>query len=565
MAFVCSECGRSYPAPGFCTEDGGGLYDNAFSPLAGQQLGSYRIARLIGQGGMGEVYLGVQPEIGSRVAIKLLAIDAARSPTVVERFFAEARAVNVIRHEGIVSILDLARSPDGRPYIVMEFLDGAPLAQVFEDHRPMPLGALMQIAIWVLGALGAAHAQGITHRDLKPDNVFVTTLGRVKLLDFGIAKLKPELGGVSEATRTGALLGTPFYMSPEQARGAPLDHRSDLYSLGVILFEGVTGTRPFSASSLYELLRQQIEATPPPVRSLRPDAPAALEAVIARALEKDPSHRYQSAEELVHALQQLLPFLPKDSFATLTGRPSPHAALVPSPLIGATTGGAGYSATLPERRPGLTVTAAPPSRRIGAWVWVLGASLLTALVVGALGLTALFVFGDRDTITIVEAPAPDPADESRAPGTSTPSSAGVLDLKRFDAVAYLPRATELARGTMADSELTNLTVSSPLDSGLVDLSDEGTVVYSFRSPKASTESMGACAVWVSMSESGPQVSAPPMASCLSGAVRPPRCSVRQVLQRARMRAAGATLVYGAGGWSVVDEHGDMPKLVPDGC
>ena len=200
MAFVCIECGRSYPAPGFCTEDGGKLADNAFSPLAGQLLGSYRIARLLGQGGMGEVYLGVQPEIGSRVAIKLLSLDAARAPGIVERFFAEARAVNVIRHEGIVSILDLARLRDGRPYIVMEFLDGAPLSKVFEEHRPMPLGALVQMSIWVLGALGAAHALGITHRDLKPDNVFVTTLGRVKLLDFGIAKLKPDQGGVSDAT-----------------------------------------------------------------------------------------------------------------------------------------------------------------------------------------------------------------------------------------------------------------------------------------------------------------------------------------------------------------------------
>lgn len=565
MAFVCIECGRSYAASGFCTEDGGHLSDNAFFPLAGQMLGSYRIARLLGMGGMGEVYLGVQPEIGSRVAIKLLTVDAARAPTIVERFFAEARAVNVIRHEGIVSILDLARLPDGRPYIVMEFLDGAPLSKVFEDHRPMPLGALVQMLIWVLGALDAAHALGITHRDLKPDNIFVTSLGRVKLLDFGIAKLKPDQGGVSDATRTGALLGTPFYMSPEQARGAHLDHRSDLYSLGVILFEGLTGQRPFRADSLFELLRQQIEVPPEPPRSLRGDVPPALEAIVLRALSKDPAQRFQSADEMAQALQQLIAFLPRDSFVTLTGRPSPHA-LIPSAPIGVTTGSAGYSATVTEPRSVVVVGQAP--RRGASWLLVAGAVLLTALIVGGLGLGAFLVFGDRDTITIVETPQPSgQAPAGTAPG-GTPMRTGVLDLIRFDAVAYVPTATKLAREKMSDAELTNLTVEAPRDDGLINLGDEdagSVVVYSFRSAAASTSAAGACVVWVTMSESGPQISTPPMGSCMMGTVRPPRCSVKQVLDRAGSRGKGTTLAYGAGGWSVIVEDQDMPKLVGDDC
>src|SRR5262245_44082559 len=173
---------------------------------------------------MGEVYLAVHPGIGSRVAIKVLTYSAAENRNLVERFFAEARAVNVIRHEGIVNVLDLATLPDGRPFIIMEHLEGAPLSH-FTHSGALPLGTLARFRVETLEALGAAHAAGITHRDLKPDNIFVTSLGRPKLLDFGIAKLRPELQSGSDGTRTGALLGTPQYMSPEQALGRHVDHR----------------------------------------------------------------------------------------------------------------------------------------------------------------------------------------------------------------------------------------------------------------------------------------------------------------------------------------------------
>src|SRR6185503_20147330 len=160
----------------------------------------------------------------------------------VDRFFAEAKAVNLIRHENIVNVLDLATLPDGRPYIIMEYLDGAPLASIIEyavqQRAPLPLGGLARLAAEVLDALAAAHAKGVVHRDLKPDNIFVTPAGHAKVLDFGIAKLQPELGG--SATHTGSLLGTPHYMSPEQAASRPVDQRTDLYAMGVILFECAT-------------------------------------------------------------------------------------------------------------------------------------------------------------------------------------------------------------------------------------------------------------------------------------------------------------------------------------
>lgn len=306
--FVCTECGHAEPTPGFCTEHGRAL-TQAEDPLLGQWLGSYRVARVLGRGGMGTVYVAVQPNIGSRVAIKVLTPESSSRNELVERFFAEARSVNVIKHENIVNVLDLAALPDGRPYIVMEYLDGASLTSVITQAGPLPLGWLCRLATDVLDALRAAHAHGIIHRDLKPDNVFVTSSGRVKVLDFGIAKLRKEATLASAETRTGALLGTPHYMSPEQARGLSVDLRSDLYSLGMILFEGAAGRRPYDADNLYDLLRLQIETIPPPLGSMRPDAPLLLSQLVARALAKDPGSRFQNAEEMANAISQLSPLL----------------------------------------------------------------------------------------------------------------------------------------------------------------------------------------------------------------------------------------------------------------
>src|SRR5215470_5005728 len=324
--FVCPECGQAQPAQGHCPADGTLLAPIGEDVLLGTSIGAYRVARLLGIGGMGRVYKGVHPTIGSRVAIKILSRECSDRRDLVDRFFAEAKAVNLIRHESIVNVLDLATLPDGRPYIIMEYLDGAPLAALIEysleQRVPLPLGGIARLAAEVLDALGAAHAKGIVHRDLKPDNVFVAPSGRPKVLDFGIAKLS-DVSNTS--TRTGSLLGTPHYMSPEQAAGRPADHRADLYAIGVILFECSTGRKPFMAEALFDLLRMHVEVPPPPPRALRPDMPPELEHVILTALAKAPDQRFAAATAMSVALQHATAQLPPEQWRPLTppaARPS---------------------------------------------------------------------------------------------------------------------------------------------------------------------------------------------------------------------------------------------------
>lgn len=334
---VCPECGASFDEAGFCASDGTKLVSNVDDALIGLTVGPYRIASLLGVGGMGRVYKAVNPAIGSRVAIKVLNQECASSTELVERFFAEARAVNVIRHENIVNVLDLATLPDNRPYIVMEYLDGSALSAIIDANAKLPLGSFIRIVTEVLDALDAAHAKSIVHRDLKPDNIFVSPNGRAKVLDFGIAKLMPADSGRSGETRAGSLLGTPHYMAPEQAQSRPVDARADIYAAGVILFEGTSGRKPFSADSLFELLRMHIEAPPPSLRGLRSEIPLALEATILKALAKDPNHRQQSVRELAEELSHATNFLSADAWAPIGGGhasslsiPTPNTATAPT-------------------------------------------------------------------------------------------------------------------------------------------------------------------------------------------------------------------------------------------
>jgi hypothetical protein len=320
---VCPECGLRYDAPGFCGDDGRPLVATD-DPLLGSEVGRFRLTAVLGEGGMGRVYVGVQPHIGSRVAIKVLSFECVRVPDIVERFFKEARAINLISHESIVKVLDLAWLPDGRPYIVMEYVAGKTLSAAARQGNA-PLGGIVVVMTEVLSALDAAHAIGIVHRDLKPDNILVTEEGHAKVLDFGIAKLAPELHhpGASPRTQTGALLGTPQYMSPEQIEGSSnVDARSDVYAAGVVLYQAVTGHVPFEKATLFELMRAHIEDAPPPPRAYRADLPPALEQVILRALAKRPEDRFATAGEMASAVRAAAAQLPADQWRALSTRGS---------------------------------------------------------------------------------------------------------------------------------------------------------------------------------------------------------------------------------------------------
>ena len=271
----------------------------------GSRLGKYEIRRLLGAGGMGAVYEAHHTEIGKRVAIKVLAPELAAAPGARTRFLREAQLTSKINHPNIVDVNDMGNE-DGRAFIVMEFLDGEDLAQRLDRTGPMPVDQLVDIMLPVCSAVAEAHRVGITHRDLKPQNIFLANGPRgiePKVLDFGISKGNDTKA--SALTGTG-MIGTPFYFAPEQildARSA--GPASDQYALGVILYECLTGRRPYEAENLFLVFQAIVDANAPPVGQLRPDLPVPVQQIVARAMHKAPTARYGSASEMGRAL---LPF-----------------------------------------------------------------------------------------------------------------------------------------------------------------------------------------------------------------------------------------------------------------
>jgi eukaryotic-like serine/threonine-protein kinase len=286
--------------------------------VIGEQVGNYNVVRKLGEGGMGTVYEGVHPIIGRRVALKVLRQERCDDDDLVKRFFSEARVVNDIRHDHIVEVIDLARLPSGAYYLTMEYLEGESLAARLAREKPLAPELAVRIASETADALGAAHAKGVVHRDIKADNIFLIPRGDrsdyVKVLDFGIAKLTTDTGGATFRTRTGAVIGTPAYMSPEQCAGLKaIDHRSDIYSLGVLLYEMVTGKVPFEAEGMGLLLLKQMQRDPHPPSAIRPGIPSGLEHAILRAMAKAPANRFASMSDLRAALDRCLDTAPAHS------------------------------------------------------------------------------------------------------------------------------------------------------------------------------------------------------------------------------------------------------------
>lgn len=259
---------------------------------SGDLIGEYRVESKIGEGGFGCVYRVTHPVIGKTAAVKVLSLQCSLDPEMVNRFIDEARAVNQINHRNIIDIFSFGNLPDGRVYYVMEHLRGQPLDRYLRDREHLTPEQVIEILTGVARALDAAHARGIAHRDLKPENVFIVFEEdsiRVKLLDFGVAKL---LGQSRQyKTQSGVPIGTSYYMSPEQCRGAEVDHRTDIYSLGVLTFELLTGDVPFDADSHVAVLIKHVSEEPPLLSQRLPSLPPALDAPLLRMLAKNPDHR----------------------------------------------------------------------------------------------------------------------------------------------------------------------------------------------------------------------------------------------------------------------------------
>jgi eukaryotic-like serine/threonine-protein kinase len=300
--------------------------------VAGQSFGNFQVVRLLGEGGFGEVYEAENPFLQRRAAIKVLHTGMVQDPELVRRFLNEARAASAIRHPNIIDVFDAGVTPEGEPYILMEFLEGDSLQKVLLERGRIPLRTVQEIARQAGSALAAAHAAGIVHRDLKPENVFLIPdegmpMGfRAKVLDFGIAKVKHRDDQNSTMkTQAGLLMGSPAYMSPEQCRdSSDVDLRTDIYSMAIMVYEMLAGVTPFASKSATEMLVMQIMADPPPLRQQVSDVPDYVEQAVMRALAKDREARYGSVDYFVGALHGTHPALTAQGSAAagMDGPPS---------------------------------------------------------------------------------------------------------------------------------------------------------------------------------------------------------------------------------------------------
>lgn len=563
----CSELARQLNELDDDEDEDEGRIETKPDELIGRTIGAYTIKKLVGAGGMGRVYLALHPEIGSRVAIKVFSKDWNARPELVARFFAEARATNVIAHENIVNVLDVGRLEDERPYMVMEFLSGSPLSRLVSANS-IDDSQVRQIMLDVLSALDAAHKSKIIHRDLKPDNIFVSPEGRATLLDFGIAKLVPEIIGDSAPTATGTILGTPHYMSPEQAIGDPIDTRTDIYAMGIILYECFTGQRPFQGNSLYRLLDQHINQTPASPRSIRPELGLDIEIVILKAMSKKPVDRYASIAEMRAALEScdsLLTGNTQSHRPSRTHKPTPDSFSGSTPLQAETgddqakailsLSASGERSQIPDNE--------GSKRRTAIWV---GAGL-TALATALTLVLILQSSGSPDSVSsgqsvqdasllaqqLTDASPPNPVNIFDAAQAMTPLDAAaphqpLKPLKPLKPtmtpkvdkgtrpLSLLSAANRLATSNRADALLLRVQITGLNTGGRIELGKPGRSIHfdyfsNARSLKVKRKS-GSCIVRVTFTSGTSSNVEQKSGQCAKlRPVPPPRCSMKKLLQK----------------------------------
>ena len=555
-------------------------------PRVGQIVdGAFRIERLLGQGGMGQVYLAHQLAMDRPVVLKILLRQLADDATALERFQREARFISRLNHPNVVSVHTFGRMDDGALFLVMEYVHGLSLREELKASGALPQDRALRIVDQILSALTEAHSSGLIHRDLKPENVMLTqksgTDDLIKVLDFGIAKVVAEdQPALTTLTATDAIIGTPRYMSPEQARSKPLDARSDLYSLGLILHEMVAGAHPFKADTPLDFLLKHVTEPVPSLIGRYPERGihAAVERIVLCALEKQPERRFRSAADMQRAVRGALALLQSGDVPTPR---LPADEAFPAAPIRATT--------LPERS---TETAPGGSRRkrvllgLAGLAGVVAVATVLALVTGPVNEnggtprdpssgkddvaspipTSLtlhgesVVIGPEGNVRVGRPPAPEtPEAEAvevdgltltwRAPEFLTVTSP--FDHTNVDVGQFFGTARKLARLLVEDAELWSFTGDAIAPDGTANLTLPGDpdLYFSFRSPSRSTpdpavpvgvEQNLRCFVTVSVGDDDVSVVAGPNKSCRQPLVGQPRCTPSEVWQRAIAAGEPAT-------------------------
>ena len=412
----------------------------------------YEVRRLLGTGGMAEVFEGYDRLLARRVAVKVLLSQYARDPAFLTRFRREAQAAASLSHPNIVAVYDTGAQGDTQ-FIVMEYVEGRTLRDVVRQEGPLLPERAAEIAADVCNALAAAHARGLIHRDIKPGNIMLTPDGKVKVMDFGIARAT----SMATITQTAAVVGTAQYISPEQAQGQPVDARSDLYSLGCCLYEMLSGHVPFTGATPVAIAYRHVRENPMPPRQLNPDVPPALEAVVMKAMAKDPDERYQTAPEFRADLERARLGEP------VMAGPLPGAAATTQVVPGRQypAGDQGTMALPPSTpmppsrvaRYGDTYEQGRPARSSG-WLWFL-ATLLALLLAGLVAFFLIRNSGNTGSPSTTSLPVV-------APGSSTTTEAPTTSQAPTTsrATTTTQRATTTTRRTTTTSSSTTTTAST---------------------------------------------------------------------------------------------------------